>query len=409
VTAGSGDDRRPLLLGADDVARVFDLDTGLASQREAFNRLGRDEVDQPARLMLPVPRDGSLAFCYAARIAPGSGAVSKFGSVNPGNAAAGLPTVSATVLVLDPEDGRLVAIIEGTTLTALRTSAASALAASLLARPGAATAAVLSPGVQGRGHVRAFAHTLPLEEIRLWGRDPQAAERAAALDREVRPRVLAAATVAEAVAGADVVATCMGSHTPLVEAEQLAPGATVISIGLIAPDRSEVGLSVVTTAGTVAVDYPPAALEHAGPVIQALAAGRLRGADLVEGHGPAVDLGGDAHPEHLVEGALGDQQRGAVAARQHAEPLALEVVGDLAEPGAGVDRCRAGEDRLVQGVGEAALQARVEPGQPQHLLTGTAGRVERAVQADRASTDAAWVGRDAVARWMPVSAPPTGS
>src|SRR4029453_5710905 len=125
---------------------------------------------QPARLVLPVSREGpggsrggppehrdeALAFCYAARLAPGAGPVDKFGSVNPANPAAGRPTVSATVLVLDPDDGRLVAIVEGTTLTALRTSAASALAATLLARPGATTAAVLGPGVQGRGHIRAL-------------------------------------------------------------------------------------------------------------------------------------------------------------------------------------------------------------------------------------------------------------
>ena len=136
--------------------------------------------------------------------------------------------------------------------------------------------------MQGRGHVRAFAHALGLEQVRLWGRDPAATKRAAAaLDQEVGSRVLAAATVAEAVAGADVVATCTSSSTPLVEAEQLAPGATVISIGSIAPDRSEVGLSVVAAATTVAVDHPPAALEHAGPVIQALTAGLLHETDLV--------------------------------------------------------------------------------------------------------------------------------
>src|SRR4030095_5119769 len=181
----SREDRRPLLLDAADVAREFDLDTALASQREGFARLGGGEAAQPARLVLPVATDDSLAFCYAARLAPGSGAVSKFGSVNPHNAAAGRPTVSATVLVLDPDDGRLVAIVGGATLTARRTSAASALAATLLARPGAATAAVLGPGVQGRGHVRALAHALPLEEVRLWGRDGDRAGRGGAdLDRE---------------------------------------------------------------------------------------------------------------------------------------------------------------------------------------------------------------------------------
>jgi ornithine cyclodeaminase len=294
--------RGPLLLDAADVARVFDLDTALASQREAFGRLGRGEADQPARLVLPVAGDDSLAFCYAARLGPGSGAVSKFGSVNPRNAADGLPVVSATVLVLDPDDGRLVAIVEGTTLTTLRTSAASALAATLLARPGARTAAVLGPGVQGRGHVLALAHALPLEEVRLWGRDAAGAGRVAAdLDREVGPRVVAAGSVAEAVAGADVVVACTASPSPLVEAEQLAPGATVISIGSITPDRSEVGLSVLAAAGSVVVDHRPAAIDHAGPVIQALAAGLLGENDLVElgqvaaGHHP-----GRQRPDELV-------------------------------------------------------------------------------------------------------------
>jgi alanine dehydrogenase len=137
--------------------------------------------------------------------------------------------------------------------------------------------------VQGRGHVRTLAHALSLEEVRLWGRDRQATERAAAdLDREVRPRVVAAATVAEAVAGADVVASCTASPSPLIEAEQLGRGATVISIGSITPERSEVGLGVLSAAGTVVVDHRPAALEHAGPVIQALAAGLLGETDLVE-------------------------------------------------------------------------------------------------------------------------------
>ena len=298
----SAEDRRPLLLGAADVARLLDLDTGLASQREAFTRLGRGEADQPARLVLPVPEDDSLAFCYAARLAPGSGAVSKFGSVNPANAAAGRPTVSATVLVLAPDDGRLVAIVEGTTLTALRTSAASALAATLLARPGARTAAVLGPGVQGRGHVRALAHAMALDEVRLWGRDGEAAGRAAAeLDREVGPPVRAVATVAEAVAGADVVAACTASPDPLVEAAELARGATVISIGSITPDRSEVGLGVLAAAGTVVVDHRPAALEHAGPVIQALAAGLVAEDDLVElGEVAAGRHPGRRGPDDLV-------------------------------------------------------------------------------------------------------------
>jgi hypothetical protein len=130
--------------------------------------------------------------------------------------------------------------------------------------------------------------------------------------------------------------------------------------------------------------------EHAVAVAAELGEPLLQpGLGLAERHGPAIDLGVGAHLEHLAEGALGDQQRGAVVADQHAEPLALEVIGDLVQPGASVGRCRAGKDRLVQGVGEAVLEAGVEPGQPEYLVAGAAGEVERGVQADRTGGDGA--------------------
>jgi ornithine cyclodeaminase len=112
---------------------------------------------------------------------------------------------------------------------------------------------------------------------------------------------VAAGSVAEAVAGADVVAACTASPSPLVEADQLAPGATVISIGSITPDRSEVGLSVLAAAGLVVVDHRPAAIDHAGPVIQARAAGLLGENDLVElGQVAAGRHPGRQRPDELI-------------------------------------------------------------------------------------------------------------
>ena len=298
----SGEDRRPLLLGAADVAEVFDLDTGLASQREAFGRLGRGEADQPARLVLPVARDDSLAFCYAARLAPDSGAVSKFGSVNPGNAAAGRPTVSATVLVLDPDDGRLVAVVEGTTLTALRTSAASALAATLLARPGAATAAVLGPGVQGRGHVRALAHALSARAGPALG--PRPPGRRAGRRRARRGGGPAGGGRGDRRRGGR-----RRRHRRQLHGQPQPAGRG--RAARARRDRHQHRLDHARAqrgrprragrAGTVVVDHRPAALEHAGPVIQALAAGLVREDDLVElGEVAAGRHPGRQHPDDLV-------------------------------------------------------------------------------------------------------------
>ncbi len=100
-----------LLLSAADVRAVFDLPAAIASQRAAFGALGRKEARLAPRLLLDGP-DGDVAFCYVSRL-PGTGTVAKFGSVHPGNAARGLPTVAALVTVQDPADGRPIAIIEG--------------------------------------------------------------------------------------------------------------------------------------------------------------------------------------------------------------------------------------------------------------------------------------------------------
>ncbi|TYB41964.1 ornithine cyclodeaminase family protein [Actinomadura chibensis] len=262
-----------LLLSAADVRAVFDLPAAIASQRAAFRALGRREARLAPRLLLDGP-DGDVAFCYVSRM-PGTGAVSKFGSVHPGNAARGLPTVSALVIVQDPEDGRPVAIIEGESVTTLRTSAASAVAADHLAVPGASRLAVLGCGPQGRAHVRAMAEVRPVGRVALACRHPDTCGVAAGLADELGLPVEAAPSVRDAVEGAQIVVTATTSAEPVVRAAWLDPGCTVLSVGSFAPDRAEVDDDVLTRAASIVVDDVPTALEHAGPVVAAIRAGRL--------------------------------------------------------------------------------------------------------------------------------------
>ena len=156
-----------LVLSAADVERLFTLNVAIESQRAAFTALGRGTAVLPPRLLVPGAGE-SVAFCYAARLSPGGAAVSKFGSVNPANSARGLPSVTALVTVLDAETGQPVAVMDGTSVTTIRTSAASAVAASVLARPGARTLAVLGSGVQAKAHVTALSAVLDLDEVRIW-------------------------------------------------------------------------------------------------------------------------------------------------------------------------------------------------------------------------------------------------
>ncbi|GAA2614485.1 ornithine cyclodeaminase family protein [Actinomadura fulvescens] len=268
-----------LLLSAADVNAVFDVGTAIESQRAAFTALGREEALLAPRALLPAGDD--VAFCYVSRL-PGTGPVAKFGSVNPGNAERGLPSVSAMVTVLDETTGRPVAVIEGTSVTTLRTSAASAVAVDRLARPDASRLAVIGCGVQGRAHVRAIAAVRALSEVRLHSRTPESATAMATdLEEELGLSFRVADSSEEAVEGADIVTACTTSEQPVVRGAWLAPGCTVVSIGSFTPRHSEVDAEVLARAAAIVVDDVATAAEQAGPIVSALRDGALAEADLL--------------------------------------------------------------------------------------------------------------------------------
>lgn len=287
-----------LFLSGEQVTRLLDVDAAIASQRAAFTALGSGAADLPAKIMHPSRFDDSVVFAYVSRLSADSGAVAKFGSVNPGNAAAGLPTVHAVVTVLDPETGRLVAVLDGTAVTTLRTAAASAVAVDALAGPDSADLAVLGSGTQALAHVRAISRVRDLKSVRLWSPTPRHRARAARTLTDLGLPVEAVGTAEEAVSGASLVAACTLSTTPVVHGTWLAPGCTVVSVGSFEPARREVDAEVLRRSAAVVVDDPATAAKHAGPIVDALAS---------------------AQPPPLV--ALGDVLTGRATARTTAEEI----------------------------------------------------------------------------------------
>ncbi|MFI6520852.1 ornithine cyclodeaminase family protein [Spirillospora sp. NPDC050679] len=265
-----------------EVERLLTLDLAADSQRAAFEALGRGTAEQPFKLMHSSRFDDSTVFCTVARLSAGTGAIAKFGSVNPGNPAAGLPSVSALVTALDAGTGRPVAVLDGIAITTLRTAAASAVAVDALAAADAADLGVIGSGTQARAHVRALARVRPLTEVRLWSPTPANRERAAReLADELGIGVRAVGDAEEAVTGMAIVAACSLSREPVVRGRWLKPGTTVVSVGSFEPDRAEVDAEVLRRAAAVVVDDPDTAAAHAGPVMRALRDGDLRRPDLI--------------------------------------------------------------------------------------------------------------------------------
>ncbi|MGW0653497.1 ornithine cyclodeaminase family protein [Streptomyces umbrinus] len=271
-----------LHLSRDQVAALLDTDTAIRSQRAAFTALGEGTAELPGKIMHPSGFDDSVVFAYLARLSADTGPVAKIGSVNPGNAAAGLPTIHAVINALDPVTGQLVAVMDGTAVTTLRTAAASAVAFDALAIPDSAELGLIGSGTQALAHARSVARVRDLRAVRIWSPNPERRARAARLlAAELGIPVKAVGSAEEAVAGLPMVAACTLSSTPVVRGEWLAPGCTVVSVGSFEPSRSEVDTEVVRRATSVVVDDPETAAEHAGPVVDALRAGTLTRQDLI--------------------------------------------------------------------------------------------------------------------------------
>jgi len=271
-----------LHLSHDQVAALLDTDTAIRSQRAAFTALGDGTAELPGKIMHPSGFDDSVVFAYLARLSADTGPVAKIGSVNPGNAAAGLPTIHAVINALDPVTGQLVAVMDGTAVTTLRTAAASAVAFDALATPDSAELGLIGSGTQALAHARCVARVRDLRAVRIWSPTPERRARAARLlAAELGIPVKAVDSAEEAVAGLPMVAACTLSSTPVVRGEWLAPGCTVVSVGSFEPSRSEVDTEVVRRSAAVVVDEAETAAEHAGPVVDALRAGTLTRQDLI--------------------------------------------------------------------------------------------------------------------------------
>lgn len=195
----------------------------------------------------------------------------KIVSVFPGNSARGEPAVTSLYLLSNAVTGRQLALIDGNELTARRTAAASALAASYLAREDARSLLIVGAGHIAQLLAPAYRAVRPIERVRVWNVRHENAEK---LARTLRGQGFDAGPVDRietAVAEADIVSCATLAMNPLVRGEWLKPGTHLDLIGGFRPDMRETD-DVALQRASVFIDTP-AALVEAGDLTQAIAAG----------------------------------------------------------------------------------------------------------------------------------------
>jgi len=278
-----------LVLDGAEVARLLPMAECVDVMERALASLARGDASMPLRGMAALPDDRGLIAMMPSTL-EGAGAGVKVITVVPGNEGTPYDAHQGVVLLFELEHGSLIAIADATAVTAIRTAAVSGVATRHLAREDASALAILGTGTQARTHLEAMRAVRPIARARGWSRT---ADRAHAFAERESARhgipVEAAATVADAVEGADLVCTVTSSSEPILRGAWVAPGTHVNAVGYAGPDGRELDTELVARA-RVYVDRRESALAESGDVLIPIREGAV-GEDHIAGELGEVVIG----------------------------------------------------------------------------------------------------------------------
>jgi ornithine cyclodeaminase/alanine dehydrogenase-like protein (mu-crystallin family) len=263
-----------LIMSAEEVRRALPMTAAIEAMRDAFVALAEGDAQAPLRSHLTTPDGSGTTLVMPARLS--DALTVKVVSIFGGNPARGLPRIQATVLVMNPETGEAQALLEGATLTALRTGATSGLATDLLARPDAHVVSIFGAGVQGRTQLEAVCTVREIERVLVCDPECAAVERFCAelAGRGPIPDDVRGADAQEAAAEAEIICTATISTEPVLDDADLRAGVHINAVGSYQPHVREIPAATVIRARLI-VDDREAALEETGDLIQPIAAGEI--------------------------------------------------------------------------------------------------------------------------------------
>ena len=256
---------RPLLiLSEENVRELLDMGSCIRVMETALTGLERGELTMPLRFVVRTGGETLMGLMPAYRGGENPLFSLKEIVIAPGNSARGLDPHQGGVMLHDGATGELIALLNASAITEIRTAAVSGVATKLLARPDARTVAILGTGVQGRSHAIAMREVVPDAELRIWSRTPAHAEALA-----LESHGVVCETAQEAVSGADIVCTCTSSPEPIVELDWLAPGTHVNAVGSSVPWACELSPQLFAAA-SLFVDRRESTLNESGDYLRAV-------------------------------------------------------------------------------------------------------------------------------------------
>ncbi len=322
------------ILTAVEVKQALPMVVAIAGMKSAYAQLSAGLAVAPLRAHLDIaPHNGTMLVMPAYLPQDGALAV-KVVSIFPQNVAWGERVINGLVLVIDAETGRPSALLEGSTLTAIRTGAGSGAATDVLARPDAHVVAILGSGVQARTQLEAVCTVRAVTEVRVYSPDQaQAAAFVAEMAGvgSIPPNVQAVMDAATAVRDADIICTATTSSTPVFDGRDLKPGVHINAIGSYQPTVQEIDAKTVQRA-LVVVDSREAVLAETGDLILPIQQGLITAAHIHAELGEIIAgmKNGRTHPKQItLFKSVGTAVQDALAGRMALENATQMGLGTL--------------------------------------------------------------------------------
>lgn len=315
-----------LILTAQDVRKALPMREAIEAMKSAYASLSSGNAVVPLRTRLPIPpHEGMSLFMPAYTRTDKSEALAvKIVSLFPENPKRGLAFIQAAVLVLEADTGRALALMEGSSLTAIRTGAGSGAAIDLLARDDSHVLAIFGAGVQGRTQAEAACSVRDIQTVLVFDADTRQSEKFAAemAGRASLPQdIQVAENPSVALKNADVICTATTSQTPVFSDRDLKRGAHVSAVGSYTPEMQELPAETIQRARVV-VDSRAATLAETGDLLKPIQAGLISEAHIYAELGEIVmgrKTGRESGEEITVFKSVGVAVQDAMAAQ-----LALE-------------------------------------------------------------------------------------
>ena len=272
---------KTLVLSEEAVKKLLTFEEVIVAVESAFRMKGLGHAQMPAKQYLFMKKYNGDVRTMPAYLEETDVVAVKVVNSHPENRKHGLPTVMATIILVDPRTGAPVAIMGGTWITALRTGAAGAVAAKILARSNPKIVGVIGAGTQARTQIMGLQTVFKtIEEVRVWDLNEKAAMKYAKemTMKYSRSSVCSVKSIEKAVQDADIIVTATPSRKPLVSAEWITDGTHITCVGADAPGKQELDPAILVKSKIVVDDWSQSC--HGGEINVPLAKGIIKREDV---------------------------------------------------------------------------------------------------------------------------------